>query len=191
MRYGIKSITMDDVAKELSISKKTLYQYVTDKDDLVRKTLLLHIQSMDQICLSVFRSEENAILQILKIAGMMVSQHNEMNPSLLFDLKKYHPEIYLDFTEHRESAIQNQLTENLDLGIKQGLYRPDININLCTGFYMALIEQCINSEIQIISNISFSERYAFLVNYHLHAICTSKGIEFMKNTLTPETSEIK
>jgi AcrR family transcriptional regulator len=67
MRYGIKSITMDDVAKELSMSKKTLYQYVKDKEDLVKQTLLLHVESMDSLCKNVFQSEENAILQILKI----------------------------------------------------------------------------------------------------------------------------
>ena len=71
MLYGIKSITMDDVAKELSMSKKTLYQYVVDKDDLVKKTLLLHTKSMESLCESVFKSEVNAILQILKIANMM------------------------------------------------------------------------------------------------------------------------
>lgn len=190
MRYGIKSITMDDVAKELSMSKKTLYQYVADKNDLVRKTLLLHIQGMDVMCMNVFKSEENAILQILKIANMMISQHQEMNPSLLFDLKKYHPEIYVDFTEHRENTIQKQLIENLNLGIKQGLYRPEVNINLTTGFYMALIEQCISSDIQIISNISFTEKYSYLVNYHLNAICTSKGIKYMNTNISPGNTEI-
>jgi hypothetical protein len=183
MRYGIKSMTMDDVAKELSISKKTLYQYVEDKDDLVKKTLLLHVESMDSVCISVFKSEENAILQILKIANMMIGLHKEMNPSLLFDLKKYHPETYITFTEHREKTIQTQLIENLNLGILQGMYKSDININLSAGFYMALIEQCISSEIGIISNIPFTEKYAYLVKYHLSSICSPEGVEFMKKNL--------
>jgi AcrR family transcriptional regulator len=183
MRYGIKSITMDDVAKELSMSKKTLYQYVADKEDLVKKTLLLHVESMDSLCKNVFKSEENAILQILRIANMMIGLHKEMNPSLLFDLKKYHPETYTTFTEHREKTIQTQLTENLNLGILQGMYKKDIDINLCTGFYMALIEQCISSEIGIISNIPFSEKYSFLVKYHLNAICSHEGIDFMNKNL--------
>jgi AcrR family transcriptional regulator len=186
MRYGIKSITMDDVAKELSMSKKTLYQFVTDKDDLVRKTLLLHIQSMDALCMNVFRSEDNAILQMLNIANMMISQHKEMNPSLLFDLKKYHSDIYLDFTEHREQTIQKQLAENLNLGIRQGLYRADININVTTGFYMALIEECLSSDIQMIANIPFAEKYAYLVKYHLNAICTKPGLDFMNENISIE-----
>lgn len=183
MRYGIKSITMDDVAKELGMSKKTLYQYVEDKDDLVRKTLILHTQSMESLCMNVFKSEENAILQILRIANMMIGLHKEMNPSLLFDLKKYHPDTYILFTEHREKTIQTQLIDNLNLGILQGMYKKDIKVNLCAGFYMALIEQCISSEIGIISNIPFSEKYAYLVNYHLNSICSPEGLEFMKENL--------
>jgi hypothetical protein len=135
---------------------------------------------MDTICTSVFQSEDNAIIQILKIADMVIGMHKEMNPALLFDLRKYHPETYRYFSEHRENSIQKQLIENLKAGIKQKLYRSDININLTTGFYMSLIEECISSEIGIISNIPFIEKYSFMVRYHLHAICTPKGIQFME-----------
>jgi AcrR family transcriptional regulator len=186
MRYGIKSITMDEVAKELGISKKTLYQWVNDKDDLVRKTLLLHTQSMDLMCMKVFKSEQNAILQILKIAEMLIVILKEMNPSLLFDLKKYHPVINIEFTQHRDNTIQNQLIENLRLGIKQNLYKANINIPLTTGFYMALIEQCLSSEISILSNVPFAEKYSYLVKYHLNSICTNEGIEFMNNHISSE-----
>ena len=174
---------MDDVAKELSMSKKTLYQYIADKDDLVKKTLLLHIQSMDVLCTNVFKSEENAILQILRIANMMIGLHKEMNPGLLFDLKKYHPDTFILVTEHREKTIQTQLIENLNLGISQGLYKQDINIILTTGFYMALIEQCISSEIGLMSKIPFAEKYAYLVQYHLNSICTVSGIHFMNENI--------
>lgn len=189
MRYGIKSITMDDVAKELSMSKKTLYQYVADKDDLVKQTLLLHTQSMESLCMNVFKSEENAILQILRIANMMIGLHKEMNPGLLFDLKKYHPDSYIFFTEQREKTIQDQLTANLSLGISQGLYKSDININLTTGFYMALVEQCISSQINVLANVPFAEKYAHLVKYHLNAICTEKGIAFMNEIILTESLE--
>lgn len=184
LRYGIKSITMDDVAKELSISKKTLYQYVTDKDDLVKKTILLHLHTMDYVCMNVFKSEDNAIDQILKIAEMMINAHKEINPSLLFDLKKFHPESYRIFTEHREFQLQKQIKENLNLGISQNLYRKDINIGLTAGFYMALIEQTFSSEIKLLAGLPFTEKYAYLVNYHLHAICTPEGIDYINMNKT-------
>ncbi len=190
MRYGIKSITMDDVAKELGISKKTVYQYVSDKDDLVKKTMLLHIQSMDVACMRVFKSEENAILQILKIAEMMISLHKEMNPSLLFDLRKFHPETYEMYTVHRESTIFKELIDNLRLGISQKLYRENINTSVTAGFYMTLIEASISSEINALANLSFAEKYNFLIDYHLNAICTEKGLEFIQNYKNKSTSNI-
>jgi AcrR family transcriptional regulator len=184
MRYGIKSITMDDVARELSMSKKTLYQYVTDKDDLVKKTIQLHLQSMDCVCSNVFKSEENAIKQILKIAEMMINLHKELNPGLLFDLKKFHPESFQVFTKHRETQMQKQIIDNLELGIKQNLYKNDMNILLTAGFYMASIENCLSSEIPILNNFPFTEKYAYLVNYHLQSICTSEGIDYIKKNKT-------
>lgn len=184
MRYGIKSITMDDVARELSMSKKTLYQYVTDKDDLVKKTIELHLQSMDGICLNVFKSEENAIKQILKIADMMINMHKELNPGLLFDLKKFHPESFRVFTEHKETQMQKQIIDNLNLGIRQKLYRKDINVHLTAGFYIASIDHCMSSEMTLLNNFPFSEKYAYLVNYHLHAICTPEGIDYIKKNKT-------
>lgn len=188
MRYGIKSITMDDVAKELGISKKTVYQYVSDKDDLVKKTMLLHIQSMDLVCMRVFKSEENAILQILKIAEMMISIHKEMNPSLLFDLRKFHPETYEMYTAHRENTFYKELIDNLRLGISQKLYRDNINTTVTAGFYMTLIESCISTEITALANLSFAEKYNFAIDYHLQAICTEKGLEFIKNYRNKSTS---
>lgn len=181
MRYGIKSITMDDVAKELSISKKTIYQYVSDKDDLVKKTMLLKIQSMDVQCMRVISEEENAILQILKIAEMMIGQLKEMNPSLLFDLKKYHPETFEFFNAHRESSTQNQLKSNIRLGIEQGLYRPDLNLDIVVSFYVVLIEASLSSELSTLNSISFTEKYNYLLDYHMRAICTEKGLAFIKD----------
>jgi AcrR family transcriptional regulator len=180
MRYGIKSITMDDVAKDLGISKKTIYQYVSDKDDLVKKTIILHVQTMDVLCQKVIQSEENAILQILKIADMMISMHKEMNQSLLFDLKKFHAETYQMFTEHRENTIVKELNDNIELGIKQGIYRGDINLTVTTGFYIVLVESCLDTSLKALSDLSFAEKYNYLIDYHMNAICTPKGLQFLK-----------
>jgi TetR/AcrR family transcriptional regulator, cholesterol catabolism regulator len=180
MRYGIKSITMDDVAKELSISKKTVYQFVSDKNDLVQKTIMLHLNEMKSQCENIFGNETNAISQILNIAEMVVSRHKEMNPSLLFDLKKYHPEIYKMFSEHKECTILKQLTENFDLGIEQGYYKKNLNKTVAASFYLTLIETCISSDIQALNAYSFREKYSFLIEYHLNAICTEKGLEQIK-----------
>ncbi len=179
MQYGIKSITMDDVAKALGMSKKTLYQCVDDKNDLVKQTITHHLTEMDALCEQVFTSENNAILQMLKIAKMMNDMHQEVNPGALFDLKKYHTETYQFFTYHKENAIQNQVVKNLNLGIQQGLYRQNINVEITAGFYIALVMECVSSEHQLLSKMPFASKYAELVRYNMHSLCTPKGLEFI------------
>jgi len=179
MRYGIKSITMDDVSRELSISKKTLYQYVEDKDDLVKKTISLHLEEIDKMVIAVFSQEGNAIQQMLNIGNMMVGMHKEVGQGLIFDLKKYHSESYIMLTEHREKTMFTQIVQNIHLGIKQKLYKKEVNVDITTGFYMALVFNCIDSEVSILQKNSFNEKYTTLIHYHLNAICTSEGIDYL------------
>jgi AcrR family transcriptional regulator len=179
MQNGIKSITMDDVAKALGMSKKTLYQYVDDKNDLVNQTIRKHLMQMEALCEQVFASENNAIIQMLKIAKMMINMHQGVNPGAMFDLKKYHPETYQFFTHHKENAIQNQVVKNLQLGIEQGLYRQNINVDVTAGFYITLVMECVSSEHQLLSSIPFAEKYSELVKYNMYSLCTPKGIEYI------------
>lgn len=187
MKYGIRSITMDDVARELSISKKTLYQFVEDKDDLVKKTITTHLEEMDRMAMSIVSAEENAIQQILKIAEIMICMHREVSQGVLFDLKKFHPETFTLLNNHREKVIVNEVTANLHLGIKQKLYKKDLNVELTAGYYIALVMQSFDSDIDILMKTPFNEKYAWFINYHLNAICTEEGIQYLnkhKKTLT-------
>ena len=181
MQYGIKSITMDDVAKALGMSKKTLYQYVEDKNDLVNQTITRHLKHMDTLCEQVFSSETNAILQMLKIAKMMVNMHQGVNPSAMFDMKKYHPDTYLYFRAHKDNYIQKQVSKNLNLGIEQGLYRNNINVAITAAFYITLVMECVSSEHLSLSSIPFEEKYSELVRYNMFSLCTPKGIEYINN----------
>jgi len=139
---------------------------------------------MEFVSLKVFKSEDNAIKQILKIAEMMINLHKEINPGLLFDLKKFHPESFQIFTQHRENQMEKQIIDNLNLGIEQKLYRKDMNIQLTAGFYIASIENCLSNELPILNEFSFIEKYAYMVNYHLLAICTPEGLEYIKKNKT-------
>src|SRR5665811_2127221 len=94
MKYGIKSITMDDVARELGISKKTLYQYVTDKDDLVRKFVDYEIDQKQDEVIRCFNIRFNAIEELFEISFFMNKMMRNQNPATEYDLKKYYPNHY-------------------------------------------------------------------------------------------------
>ena len=179
LKFGIRSISMDEVARDLSMSKKTLYQFVQDKDDLVKKTISLHLENMDKVGDVIFNNNDNAIKQVLTIAQHMISMHREVSPSLMFDLKKYHPESYQIMVNHREKVMMDQLEKNIKLGIKQNIYRKNIPVSIVSSFYISLIETCISSDIQLLNETPFKEKYQAAVEYHLHAICSIEGLEYL------------
>jgi AcrR family transcriptional regulator len=184
MKYGIKSITMDDVAKELSISKKTLYQFVKDKNELVQHTIMSHINTIDCLSDQLINKENNAIHQILNIAEMVIQIHKDVNPTLIYDLKKFHAETYELFKQHRENNMFEKISDNLKLGIEQNLFRSDLNIPLTTGFYMGLIDLCLSDEIQSLAQTPFTQKFTYMISYHLNAICTPQGKQFMSENAT-------
>ncbi len=191
MRYGIRSVTMDQISRELGISKKTLYQYFTDKNDLVSTTIKLHLEENRKYIKGICQKQANAIQQILDIGTLMINIHNEIGHGVLFDLKKYHPEAFEILSNHKVSEIYNNILENLKLGIKQKLYRPDIDINVISGFYMSSIFTCMDSEVPALNQCKFTELYVAFLDYHFHGICTSEGINYFltnKNQLLNSNS---
>ncbi|HNS12638.1 MAG TPA: TetR/AcrR family transcriptional regulator, partial [Bacteroidia bacterium] len=127
-RNGIKSITMDDIAAAQGISKKTIYQYYKDKNELVdaltRDQTKCHHQDMCMI-----RSEsENAIHELLDSMKYMRQIFSQINPSMFYDMKKYHPSAWKIFRSFKEEELAGFIEENLSKGMKQGLYRKNLKI---------------------------------------------------------------
>ncbi len=101
MRYGIKSVTMDDVSRELGISKKTLYQFFENKDDLIHQITVHHFACQNKSVEEILSEAKTAIDEMIGIANWMNEMSKNMNPSLMFDLRKYHPESWNVFKNHR------------------------------------------------------------------------------------------
>ncbi len=116
MKYGIKSITMDDVATELGISKKTLYQYVTDKDDLVGKFIDNEILLRQEEICKCFKADFNAIEELFEITIFMNRFLKDQNPATDHDLKKYYPHHYNKMVKTRRERIFSYILLNLKKG---------------------------------------------------------------------------
>ena len=140
MKYGIKSITMDDVARELGISKKTLYQYVTDKDDLVGKFIDNEIALRQEEICKCFRVGFNAIEELFEISIFMNKLMRDQNPATEHDLKKYYPHHYQKIVKTRREGIFNYILLNLKKGKKEGLYREDMNEEIIAKLYLSRAE---------------------------------------------------
>jgi len=134
MQYGIRSISMDDIAGALGMSKKTIYQYYADKDELVDEVVSSIIQYNQACCERDRQMADNAIHEIFLAMEFMMEVFRSMNNSLLFDMQKYHPAAFQRFAKHKNDYLYNIIKENLARGIREELYRPDIKVDILARF---------------------------------------------------------
>jgi len=177
MKYGIKSVTMDDVARELGISKKTLYQYVENKNDLLSKIFEMEIEDSDCYIEGIDRTNINAIEELFIIHKFLNKVLKEYSPSSLYDLKKYYPEFYSKMTLVRRGKIYQRVLRNLFKGIDEGLYRGDINTELIAKIQVERTEKTMDSDYLTLTEISTPDIFLELFKYHIRGIATEKGLK--------------
>lgn len=176
MELGVRSVSMDDVAKSLSMSKKTIYKHYQDKYQLVFDTISMHISEMENNISQIMSSEANPVLQIAKIADFVLEMNKNVHPSVLFDLQKFYPESYTHLIEHRNRFALQSVNQNLQKGIESGLFREDMHRGRVARIYMCLIFSMFqNTLFDGEETRNFREEYIETIKYHLHAVTTEKG----------------
>lgn len=180
MRFGIKSMTMDEVARQLGISKKTLYQYVDNKKDLVKRMMELHIDCEQCSLQETFSKCDNAIEEIMEMTKEVSTQMKEMHPSILFDMRKYHPEAFQILVNHKDKFVRKSIHTNLENGIKEGFYRSNLNPGIVTELYLSMMSSMMNPENILAKDINAHEVHGEMMRYHIRGIASSKGREYLK-----------
>ena len=176
MELGVRSVSMDEVAKVLSISKKTIYKHYQDKNQLVFDTISKHISEMETNTSLIMSKEDNPVLQIAKIADFVLEMNKNVHPSVLFDLQKFYPDSYSHLIEHRNRYALQSVSQNLKKGIEQGLFRNDMNRQRVARIYMCLIFSMFqNTLFEGEDHRDFRDEYIETIKYHLHAVTTEKG----------------
>lgn len=134
MQFGIRSVSMDDIANNLGMSKKTLYQYFADKDELVDAVVELHINKIQDDCQSCKSEANNAIHEIFITMERIMIEFSNMNPMLLYDLEKFHHKAYQRFRNHKDKFLLQVINNNIEWGIKEELYRSGIDIDVMSKY---------------------------------------------------------
>lgn len=183
-KFGIKSLSMDDIARELGMSKKTIYQYVTDKNDLVKKTFHYILNYTESQCSCIKEETNNPIDEILLISRNMSQHMKGINPAVFYDLRKYHPEAWLLFENHSHTFIFNQVKENLQNGIEQGYYRDNIKADILARLYISLVQTISNPELFSNIDYDFGAVYHEMIRYHFNGICTEKGRNYFNTKIS-------
>jgi AcrR family transcriptional regulator len=175
-KYGIKSITMDDIASELGISKKTLYQFVAGKDDLVGKYIEYEINFRQEEICKCFKIGFNAIEELFEISGFMNKMVRDQNPATEHDLRKYYPHHYLKIVKTRRERMYNYVLLNLKKGKEEGLYREEMDEEIIAKLYLSRSENIHFNELFTVEEFTSVKLFTELLTYHVRGIATEKGI---------------
>jgi TetR/AcrR family transcriptional regulator, cholesterol catabolism regulator len=188
MRFGIKSVTMDDVARELGISKKTLYKYFTDKNELVLGILTAKIELDSNHCISCKNNSENAIDELFHISKFVLEQVGHINPVVFFDLKKYHPEGWELMRNHKWNFILNSIRENTQRGIQEGLFRADLDIEITSRLYVATTDIIMEGSVFPWPEFKFDKVFSEIIQFHIRGLLNEKGLVYFNNQNNQKTN---
>jgi len=175
MQYGIRSVSMDDIASSLGMSKKTIYQYFKDKDELVEAVVDGVIDTNQCICDDDREKADNAVHEIFLVMDMMVEMFKTMNPSILFDMQKYHPSAFRKFQVHRNDYLYNVCRQNLERGVTEELYRPEINVDILARYRVETMLTAFNPEFQRSVKQSLLKIEEEIITHYLFGLVSIKG----------------
>ena len=190
LKYGIKSVTMDDIARELGISKKTLYQFFENKTDLLRQMAELHVQRDIEATVRFQTQSKNALEELLSFAQHAMNEITKFaSPTAIYDFQKYYPEIWKIFEDFQNKNFYNHVKTNLERGIKEGLFREDLDADIIAKLYVSKTICVIDEEMfphRQYDKVRLFKQYFY---YHIRGIATAKGLKLLEKYLVEIMNE--
>lgn len=185
MQMGIKQVSMDDLSAKLKISKKTLYNNYKDKGTLVDSAVFHHFNEIESKLSQISQSEDDPIKKMLNGARLAIEQLAKVNPKMIDDLEKYHPKTHAKLEEYRIDSINKHISHNINEGRELGLYRSDFDAAVITPLFVEMLFHLTHGLAAGKSKFQ-PNSIKELVSYHLHGICTQKGLLILEKTLQNE-----
>lgn len=174
-RYGIKSITMDEIASQLGASKKTIYQYFSDKDELVDAVVTEMIAGAHDTCEQNVATAKDAVHEAFQAMDFVQEIFSDMNPAMIYDLERFHPQSYKTFLDYKNKYLYQVIRNNLKKGVEEELFRPDINIDLLAKFRLEGMMIAFNQEAFPSSRFNLAEVHKTIIEHFLFGVASAKG----------------
>ncbi len=182
--HGIRNVSMDDICRMMGISKKTLYQFVENKADLIGK-VSEYIQDMIFMRMAEIKQKAlNAIDFLLEMSKISSENHFRINPVVSFEFRKYYPLIYERYMLRKREIILENIMENLEQGINEGLYRPDLNKEIVARLYFQKIEDFQSMSKEELQDFSYAKIFEVMFENHIRGISNPTGIEYFEKQKT-------
>jgi len=183
MKNGIRSISMDDIAKELGMSKKTIYQYVANKTELVEMVLDFMREKESNICIEGDITKMNAIDILLAVSRNVSRQLKDLNPINAYELQKYYPAIYREFIIRKRDHVYTTLKQNFEQGIAEGIYRNDLDIDLVARLYIQKLVDVHDPEFLSSVNFGFEKVFQVMFDNHIRGIANAEGLAYYEKQI--------
>jgi AcrR family transcriptional regulator len=190
-KYGVKSVTMDDVSRELGISKKTLYEYVSDKKDLVKKVMEYEFEYNKSVFMRLHTESGNAIDHLMRVSQFMMEQIKDYSSSFDYDLKKYYPDIFEYISGKKNEFMHEAVMRNLQEGKEEGIYRKAMDENIIAKLYITRMQNVHDQNFFTADEFVSPNVFLECFEYHIRGIANKKGIGIFEENLNLLTNNIK
>lgn len=175
MQYGIRSVSMDDIAAQLAMSKKTLYQFFSDKDELVDAVVDKELKRGQCDCMECRSSARDAVDEIFLTMEKIADHFRNMNPMVIHDLEKFHAAAYQKFLKHKNEFLLDVIRKNMERGIQEELFRPEINVDVMSRFRLESMMIAFNMTVFPPRKYNLVEVTQEIIEHYLYGLATLKG----------------
>lgn len=188
-RYGVRSITMDEIAAQCGVSKKTIYQFFEDKDALVAAVLDKEIDNTQGRCLDTRNISENAIHEVFLAMEFVIQMFDSMHANVMFDLHKHHPESYHKLEQHKSKFLYTVTKENIERGQQEGLYRTELNAEILAYMRLETVFMTVRQELIPRHQHPPSVVMQEISDHFLYGMATPKGLELIEKYKKDRTNK--
>ena len=179
--YGLKNLSMDELSHRLGISKKTLYTFVKNKEELIERVFLHEELKVQKLSESIDNEPINAIEKLLKISQMAHEEMKKINPMIRFEMEKYYNSTFEKYIEKKRRFVFEGMKINIRQGIEEKIYRDDINIDLVATIYLNSFIELHHSDICKVLNINSMQLFEVMFENHIRAISTPAGLAYFES----------
>jgi len=180
LRYGIKSVSMDDIARELGISKKTLYQSVENKKDLLMQVIQAHVTAELEAMTTIQTEAADAIDEMLRVTQYVLPTLRQMSPTVVYDMQKYYQEVWQLIEAYHNEHIFSMIKTNLQRGISEGVYRDDFNADIVAKLYVGKTMLVVDEDLFPLKNYNKENLFKEYIKYHIRGIASAKGLKLLE-----------
>ncbi len=184
MRYGCKSVTMDDIARHLAVSKKTIYQFFKDKDEVVSTFASTQFDCEKGCMKGIMETANDAVDELMLISRHMRETFSKINPSLLYDMQKYHLNAWQVYADYKQNFVADHIRSNLRRGMAEGLYREDIDVEILTRLRLEMIQMAFDARVFPPSSFGLLDIQMQTMELFIRGIATQKGLNLLNQYKT-------